>query len=140
MTEADSICLRPIGVVRSSLRERSEAPRQAHAGAPEARLCLDPRFADALHRIAVGDELMLLTWLHQADRSVLQVHPMDDPGIPMTGVFATRSSDRPNPVGLHRVTVAGIEPPGTLHVSALEAIDGTPIIDLKAVIDRARDS
>lgn len=140
MTEADVINLRPIGVVRSTLRERGDAPRQPHAGAPPARLCLDRQFADGLNRIAVGDELMLLTWLHLADRDTLQVHPMDDVSIPLTGVFATRSSDRPNPVGLHRVAVVGIEPPATLHVAALEAIDGTPIIDLKAVIDRTRDS
>jgi tRNA-Thr(GGU) m(6)t(6)A37 methyltransferase TsaA len=130
--------LRPIGVVRSTLRERGDAPRQA-AGAPEARLELDPRWADALHRVEPGAELMLLTWLHRSDRSVQQVHPGDDESIPLTGVFATRSPDRPNPIGLHRVRVVAIVPPATLCVEALEAIDGTPILDLKAVLDASRD-
>lgn len=134
----DEPALRQIGVVRSTLRERSDATRQA-GGAPEARLEIDPRFAEALHRVEPGTELMLLTWLHRADRSVLQVHPMDDHSTPLTGVFATRSPDRPNPIGLHRVKVVAIEPPATLRVEALEAIDGTPILDLKAVLDRSRD-
>jgi tRNA-Thr(GGU) m(6)t(6)A37 methyltransferase TsaA len=124
----------PIGVVRSSLRRREEAPRQEHAGAPEALLVLEPRYADALHRVEPGDELVLLTWFHLSDRDVLQVHPMGDASIPMTGVFATRSPDRPNPIGLHRVTVLAIEAPATLRVNALEAIDGTPIVDLKIAI------
>jgi tRNA-Thr(GGU) m(6)t(6)A37 methyltransferase TsaA len=82
-------------------------------------------------------DLILLTWLHLAERDVLQVHPRDDERLPLTGVFATRSPDRPNPIGLHRVTVIGLEPPATLRVEALEAIDGTPILDLKAVLDEA---
>ncbi len=84
-----SVDLQPIGVVRSSLRERKDAPRQPHAGAPEARLEIDPRFAEALHRIEPGDELIVLTWLHLADRTVLQVHPQDDVSVPLTGVFRT---------------------------------------------------
>ena len=134
MSERDGYLLRPIGVVRSSLRELSDAPRQASEGAPEALLEIDPRFAEALHRVVPGMELVLLTWLHQADRDVLQVHPMGDESIPLTGVFATRSPGRPNPIGLHRVTVVGLEPPASLRVDALEAIDGTPILDLKAVL------
>ena len=129
-----SVDLQPIGVVRSSLRERADAPRQPHAGAPEARLEIDPRFVEALHRIEPGDELIVLTWLHLADRSVLQVHPQDDVSVPLTGVFRTRSSDRPNPIGVHRVTVTAIEPPSTLVVAALEAIDGTPILDVKVAL------
>jgi tRNA-Thr(GGU) m(6)t(6)A37 methyltransferase TsaA len=129
-----SVDLQPIGVVRSSLRERADAPRQPHAGAPEARLEIDRRFAEALHRIEPGDELIVLTWLHLADRTVLQVHPQDDVSVPLTGVFRTRSSDRPNPIGVHRVTVTAIEPPSTLVVAALEAIDGTPILDLKVAL------
>ena len=124
----------PIGVVRSSLRRLEEAPRQEREGAPEALLVLEPRYADALHRIEPGDELVLLTWFHLADRDVLQTHPRSDPNTPMTGVFATRSPDRPNPIGLHRVTVLAIEAPATLKVDALEAIDGTPIVDLKISI------
>jgi len=127
--------LRPIGVVRSSLRDRGDAPRQRE-GAPEARLEFDQRYADALHLIGPGDELMLVTWLHLADREVLQTHPMDDRRLPLTGVFATRSSDRPNPIGLHPVTVIAVEPPATLRVAALEAVHGTPILDLKAVLRR----
>jgi tRNA-Thr(GGU) m(6)t(6)A37 methyltransferase TsaA len=129
-----SLELEQIGVVRSSLRERSDAPRQASEGAPEARLVIDARFADALHRIEPGDELIVLTWLHLGDRTVLQVHPRDDTAIPLTGVFRTRSSDRPNPIGVHRVTVSAIEPPSTLVVDALEAVDGTPVVDLKLAL------
>ena len=132
----DPVSLHPIGVVRSTLRSRGDAPRQADLGAPEARLELDPRFADALRRVSPGMDLLVLTWLHQANRDELLTHPMGDETIPLTGVFATRSPDRPNPIGLHRVTVVDVEPPATLRVAALEAIDGTPILDLKAVMDR----
>ena len=96
---------------------------------------LEPSFVDALQGIRIGDELVLLTWLHEADRSVLQVHPRDDETRPLTGVFATRSSDRPNPIGLHRVTVLAID--GLeLAVGPLEAIDGTPLVDVKPVLHR----
>jgi tRNA-Thr(GGU) m(6)t(6)A37 methyltransferase TsaA len=130
----------PIGIVRSTLSDRRDAPRQAFAGAPEATLEIDPVFAPALHRITSGIELIVVTWLHEADRTVLQVHPMDDERIPLTGVFVTRSSDRPNPIGLHRVTVIGTDPPASLHVDALEAIDGTPILDLKVAMKHASDA
>jgi len=129
--ERERYVVQPIGVVRSTLRAREDAPNQAFEGAPEARLELDPSFGDALHRIESGDELIVLTWLHLADRTVLQTYPRGDETIPLTGVFRTRSSERPNPIGVHRVTVTGLEGPTTLRVSALEAIDGTPIIDLK---------
>jgi len=125
--------LQPIGVVRSPLRNRADAPRQGNEGAPDAWILLEPSYADALQGLSVGDELVVLTWLHEADRSVLQVHPRDDTSRPLTGVFATRSSDRPNPIGLHRVTVLGID--GLeLAVGPLEAIDGTPVVDLKPVL------
>jgi tRNA-Thr(GGU) m(6)t(6)A37 methyltransferase TsaA len=131
----DGYVLRPIGVVRSSLLRREDAPRQGNEGAPDARIILEPSYADALQVIRVGDELILLTWLHEADRSVLQVHPRDDETRPLTGVFATRSSDRPNPIGLHRVTVLAID--GLeLAVGPLEAIDGTPLVDIKPVLLR----
>ena len=123
----------PIGVVRSALRTRAEAPRQGSEGAPDALVVLEPSFADALHGVGIGDELILVTWLHEADRDVLQVHPRDDATRPLTGVFATRSSDRPNPLGLHRVTVRrmnGLE----FEVGPLEAIDGTPVVDIKPVL------
>ena len=133
----DGYVLRPIGVVRSPLRDRADAPRQGSEGAPDARIALEPSFAVALQGIRVGDELVILTWLHEADRSVLQVHPRDDETRPLTGVFATRSSDRPNPIGLHRVTVLAID--GLeLAVGPIEAIDGTPLVDLKPVLAPAR--
>ena len=124
----------PIGVVRSPLRARADAPNQAYEGAPAAALEIDPAFADALHRIEPGDTLVVLTWLHLADRSMLQTHPRDDETIPLTGVFRTRSSDRPNPIGVHRVTVTALDGPTTVHVDALEAIDGTPVIDVKVAL------
>ena len=137
--EEVSYSVQPIGIVRSSLRSIRDAPNQAFEGAPEALLEIDPAFVPALHRVAPGDDLLLLTWLHRADRSVLQTHPRGDPNTPLTGVFATRSSERPNPIGLHRVTITAIESPTLLRVSALEAIDGTPILDLKAVMQESTD-
>jgi tRNA-Thr(GGU) m(6)t(6)A37 methyltransferase TsaA len=135
--EDASYSFRPIGIVQSSLRSSRDAPNQAFEGAPEALLKIDPAFAPALHLVTAGQDRILLTWLHRADRSVLQTHPRGDPSTPLTGVFATRSPDRPNPIGLHRVTVTAIESPTFLRVSALEAIDGTPILDLKAVMDES---
>jgi len=130
---------RQIGIVRSSLREVRDAPNQAFEGAPEALLEIDPTFAPALHRVTAGQDLILLTWLHRADRSVLQTHPHGDPNTPLTGVFATRSSERPNPIGLHRVTITAIESPTLLRASSLEAIDGTPIASPSLVHSSAVD-
>lgn len=123
----------PIGHVRSPLRRLEEAPMQGDEGAPEAWLELTPQSAPGLMGIRAGDELLVLTWLHLAERDVLQVHPRGDLNRPLTGVFATRSPDRPNPVGLHRVTV--LEVAGhKLRVAPLEAIDGTPLVDIKPVL------
>jgi tRNA-Thr(GGU) m(6)t(6)A37 methyltransferase TsaA len=133
-----SFQLEPIGVVRSELTSREAAPRQGDEGAPEAWLDLDPQLAQALSGIKPGDELIVLTWLHRASRDTLQVHPRGNLDAPLTGVFATRSPDRPNPVGLHRVAV--LEVAGhQLRVGPIEAIDGTPIVDIKPVLGRLDD-
>lgn len=137
---AAPIEITPIGVVRSTLRDRRDAPRQAFEGGIEATLEIDPAFIPALDRVTPGTELIVVTWLHEADRTVLRVHPRDDERIPLAGVFATRSPDRPNPIGLHRVTVTGAGPPTSIQVDALEAIDGTPILDLKVAIPLAPDA
>jgi tRNA-Thr(GGU) m(6)t(6)A37 methyltransferase TsaA len=130
--------VRPIGVVRSALASLEAAPRQGDEGAPEAWLELDERLAPALAGIAAGDDLLVLTWLHRAERDRLQVHPRGDRARPLAGVFATRSPHRPNPVGLHRVTVLAVE--GLrLKVAPLEAIDATPIVDLKPVLVPAEE-
>jgi tRNA-Thr(GGU) m(6)t(6)A37 methyltransferase TsaA len=120
----------PIGWVRSGLVDRSAAPKQADEGAPPARVEFAPGMAEAARGIQPGDEVMLLTWLHLGDRETRSVHPRGDRSRPETGVFATRSPDRPNPVGIHVVGVTAVDDAG-LTVDALEAIDGTPVIDIK---------
>ena len=127
----NSLQLRPIGVIRSKIKERSKAPKQGSEGAPEFgwRFIHSP----ALDGLAVGDELIILTWLHRAHRDTLKVHPRSDPKRRLTGVFATRSPDRPNPIGLHQVTVRKISKK-RLRVGPIEAIDGTPVIDIKPVL------
>jgi tRNA-Thr(GGU) m(6)t(6)A37 methyltransferase TsaA len=125
--------LTPIGVVRSSLTDRRAAPKQGDEGAPDASIEVSADVVEALAGIQVGDELFVVTWLHEADRDVLQVHPRDDVSRPLTGVFATRSADRPNPLGLHRVRVRGITG-RELRVGPLEAIDGTPVVDIKPAL------
>ena len=129
--------VQPIGWVHSSLRRRADAPRQGYEGAPNARLQIEPAFLPGLDGIRAGQDILVLTWLHEALRDVLAVHPRDDLTQPLAGVFATRSPDRPNPIGLHRVKVLSIEADGSLHVQGLEAIDGTPVIDIKPVLARA---
>ena len=124
---------RAIGVVRSPLRDRHLAPRQADEGAPEAVLDFAEQVAPALDGIAAGAVIEVLTWLHQADRNTLQTRPRGDSARALTGVFATRSPDRPNPIGLHTVTVVE-SGPGFLRVGGLEAIDGTPILDVKIAL------
>jgi tRNA-Thr(GGU) m(6)t(6)A37 methyltransferase TsaA len=130
--------IEPIGVIRSELASREAAPRQGYEGAPEAWLELTPQVGPGLSGISAGDDLVVLTWLHQAQRDVLQVHPRNELTAPLTGVFATRSPDRPNPVGLHRVTVLEIAD-RRLRVAPIEAIDGTPIVDIKPVLARSDD-
>jgi tRNA-Thr(GGU) m(6)t(6)A37 methyltransferase TsaA len=122
-----------MGVVRSPLTDLAAAPMQGDEGAPEAWLEFDAGVAEALDGIAAGAEVLVLTWLDRADRDVLRVHPRDDLARPLQGVFATRSSDRPNPIGLHRVTVLEVDGP-RLRVGPLEAVDGTPVVDVKPVL------
>ena len=125
--------LRPIGVIRSALAMREQAPKQGSEGAPDAWLEIEPSVAEALDGLTAGDEIIVITWLHQADRGVLKVHPRSDPRNPLTGVFATRSPDRPNPLGLHPATVRSVD--GTrLRIGPIEAIDGTPVVDIKPVL------
>jgi len=129
----NSLELRPIGVIRSKLKERSQAPKQGSEGAPDAWIEVHPFAAQALDGVAVGDELVVLTWLHRADRDTFKVRPRSDPKRRLTGVFATRSPDRPNPIGLHQVTVRKISKQ-RLRIGPIEAIDGTPVIDIKPVL------
>jgi len=134
-----SYTLNPIGVVRSTLTNREEAPRQGYEGAPDAWIELDPAVAEGLDGISVGDEIVVITWFHQSQRDILKVHPGRNKGLPLTGVFATRSPNRPNPLGLHRVTVREIV--GTrIKVGPLEALDNTPVVDIKSILRLSADS
>jgi tRNA-Thr(GGU) m(6)t(6)A37 methyltransferase TsaA len=130
----DAYALTPIGIVRSPVTDPAAAPRQGDEGAPEARIVVEPAFREALDGLRAGDEAIVLTWLHRARRDVLRVHPRGDASRPEQGVFATRSPHRPNPIGLHRVAILGIEG-AALRVGKLEAVDGTPVLDLKPVLE-----
>jgi tRNA-Thr(GGU) m(6)t(6)A37 methyltransferase TsaA len=134
MTTPHTYPLHAIGFVRSTLRSRREAPCQGAEGAPDVWLELLPGFAPGLLGVAAGAEVIVVTWLHQASRDVLHVHPRRNPENPLTGVFLTRSPDRPNPLGLHRVTVREISG-HQLRIGPMEAIDGTPVVDIKVVLD-----
>ena len=137
--EDSSYLLEPVGFIRSALKRRKNAPRQGGEGAPDAWLEIDRRFTGVLPGINVGEEIIVLTWFHQARRDVQKVHPRGNKRAPLTGVFATRSPDRPNPIGLHRVTVQEIV--GTQYkIGPVEAIDGTPIVDIKPALQRLNDS
>ena len=125
--------LRLIGVIRSELKAPDQAPKQGREGAPDAWLEVEPWAAQALLGLATGDELIVISWLHEGRRDVLQVHPRDDTRNPLTGVFATRSQDRPNPLGLHPVVVREIDG-YRLRIGPIEAIDGTPVVDIKPVL------
>jgi tRNA-Thr(GGU) m(6)t(6)A37 methyltransferase TsaA len=125
--------LRAIGRVESRLVDRDDAPKQGDEGAPEAWIVFDPAVRDAYGDIAEGDELLVLTWLHMAERDKLRVHPRSDPTRALTGVFSTRSPDRPNPIGLHRVQVVLVDG-DRIRVRDLEAVDGTPVVDVKPVL------
>jgi tRNA-Thr(GGU) m(6)t(6)A37 methyltransferase TsaA len=130
----DRYVLAPIGWVESPLTDPATAPKQGDEGAPDAHLVFDPGVAEGLRDLRVGTDILLFTWLDRARRDVLAVHPRGDTTRPVTGVFSTRSPDRPNPIGLHRVTVLAVD--GTrMLVCNLEALDGTPILDVKPVLD-----
>jgi tRNA-Thr(GGU) m(6)t(6)A37 methyltransferase TsaA len=128
-----TITLRPIGRVESPLTDPAQAPRQADEGAPEAWLALDAEFAPGLLGLEPGDEIVVLTWLDRAQRDILVNHPRGDPSRPPAGVFTTRSPHRPNPIGLHQVTVAAVDG-ARVRVRSLEAVDGTPILDIKGLL------
>jgi tRNA-Thr(GGU) m(6)t(6)A37 methyltransferase TsaA len=136
---SERIVLAPIGYIRSALRELSEAPKQGAEGAPDAWIEVRAEYMAALAGMKRGDEIIVITWLHRANRTVLEVHPRDDLANPLTGVFATRSSDRPNPIGLHRVTVREIDGE-RLRVGPIEAIDGTPVVDIKVALRRSGEA
>ena len=131
--------LYPIGFLQSPLKELQEAPRQGREGAPDAWLEVNAPVAEGLEGLAVGDEIIVITWLHKAQRDTLKVHPRNDETLPLAGVFTTRSPDRPNPLGLHRVTVLEIAGE-RLKVGPIEAIDGTPVVDIKPVLPQSVDS
>jgi tRNA-Thr(GGU) m(6)t(6)A37 methyltransferase TsaA len=134
MKTLEAFSLQPIGVIRSEIKNRRDAPRSSSEGAPNAFLEIEPAYADGLDRMRVGDEIIVITWLHQGRRDVLKVHPRGERSNPLTGVFSTRSPDRPNPLGLHRVQVLDIKA-GRLHIGPIEAIDGTPVVDIKPVVE-----
>lgn len=133
MTEA-CFQLVQIGVVRSVIKDLHECPRQGREGAPGVRIDVDPRYADALDGLKTGKEILILTWLHQADRERLKVHPRGNPATPVRGVFSTRSPHRPNPIGLHQTRLVAFDSPMCIRVAPLEVVDGTPVVDIKSVI------
>jgi tRNA-Thr(GGU) m(6)t(6)A37 methyltransferase TsaA len=135
VSAGEPLLIEPIGTVASSLADPADAPKQGDEGAPDAWIVFDPAVIDGLRGIEPGQELIVLTWLDRARRDVLTVHPRSDTSRPRQGVFTTRSPDRPNPIGLHRVEVLSID--GTrVQVRNLEAVDGTPVADVKPVLDR----
>jgi len=139
MRRAKRFAMEPVGFVRSALKKRKNAPRQGYLGAPEAMVEILPKFGKCLQLVEAGQEVILITWLHEAKRNVMKVHPGRDRKNPLTGVFGTRSPDRPNPLGLHRVKI--LERDGLrLRIGPLEAIDGTPVVDVKPVLARSCDS
>jgi tRNA-Thr(GGU) m(6)t(6)A37 methyltransferase TsaA len=133
------VMLRPIGFIRSELKHRDEAPCQGFEGGPDAWVEMNSGFAEGLHGLEVGEEIIIITWLHKAERQILKVHPRGDRTKPLTGVFATRSPGRPNPLGLHRVTIHQIAG-SRLRIGPIEAIDGTPVVDIKPALPESMDA
>lgn len=137
-TEAGHFAVVPIGWVESELVDRSQAPRQPDEGAPSAWLVFESSVAEGIRDLRVGDHVIVLTWLDRARRDVLSTIPRDDPDRPVTGVFSTRSPDRPNPIGLHRAEILAIN--GLrIQVDRLEALNRTPIVDIKPVLDQVTE-
>ena len=130
--------VQPIGRIRSKIKNREDAPRFYTEGAPNATLEVLAKYSAGLDRIKVGDEIIVITWLQLAQRDILRVHPRGDASRPLTGVFCTRSPARPNPLGLHRAKVLRIKR-NLLRIGPIEAIDGTPVVDIKPVVDEAND-
>jgi len=133
-TTEKNFTINAIGIIRSEIKKREDAPLFYTEGAPNAFLDIHPEYRDGLYRMQVGDEIIVITWFHQAKRDILKVHPRGDKANPLTGVFLTRSPDRPNPLGLHRATVLEIHP-DHLYIGPIEAIDGTPVVDIKPVVN-----
>jgi tRNA-Thr(GGU) m(6)t(6)A37 methyltransferase TsaA len=131
---SDGFVVHAVGRVESTLTDPAAAPKQGHEGGPDAWLVFEPGMRDALRDLRLGDRIVVLTWFDRADRGVLQVHPRDDLSVPEQGVFSTRSADRPNPIGLHPVRIVAIDDL-RLQVGPLEAIDGTPVLDVKPQLD-----
>ncbi len=130
--------IEPIGFIRSKIKNREDAPLFNTDQAPNAILELIPKYSDGVDQMKVGDDIIVITWFHRADRDVMKVHPKGDTSRPLRGVFLTRSPDRPNPLGLHRVKVLGLDPDGFL-IGPMEAIDGTPVVDIKSVVEHSND-
>ena len=137
--EESWLLLEPIGTVESPLTDRESAPKQGREGSPDAWLNFEPAVREGLEDLRVGEQVIVLTWLDRAQRDVLKVHPRGDTSIPEHGVFSTRSPDRPNPIGLHLVVVLAIEGQ-RVKVNNLEALDGTPILDVKPRIEGVPDA
>src|SRR5215470_7299262 len=131
--------MEPVGFIESPIKKRKDSPMQGYEGAPDAWVRIVAKVAKAAQGISVGDEIILITWLHEARRGTLKVHPRSDKNLPLTGVFATRSPDRPNPLGLHRVKVLEVGK-NRLKVGPLEVIDGTPVMDIKPILGKSSDS
>jgi len=134
----DSAQLRPVGVIRSRIKKRSQAPKQGSEGAPDAWLEVSPFAAQGFEGLLPGTDILVITWLHRGRRDILKVHPRSDPRRPLTGVFATRSPDRPNPLGIHRVTVRRVTK-NRLRIGPIEVIDGTPVVDIKPGLSCVQD-
>lgn len=133
MTQND-LQIRPIGIVRSALKNIHDCPHQESEAAPKAWIEIEPQYVAAMDGLEVGDEIMVFTWMHLADRSILKVHPRGNRENPIKGVFATRSPHRPNPIGLHKTRISAVEAPSRIKVEFLEVIDNTPVVDIKSVV------